>query len=92
VWHSSVAALDMEKRRTLLLDEVSESTKRVLIKTAKFLLSGVGQFPSSVEAMELAIHYRRALTDEEYSQLSPDWCSIPAVHEAGRGKVLEENT
>jgi hypothetical protein len=82
----------MEKRRTLTIVEVSESTKRVLITTAKLLLGGVGQLPSSVEQMQFAIHYRRALTDAEYSQLAPSWCSIPAVHEAGCGLILEEGT
>jgi hypothetical protein len=92
VWHASVAALDMKNRRTLSVAEVSESTKRVLIKTAKLLLGGVGQLPSLVEQMQLAIHYRRALTDAEYSQLSASWCSILALHEAGHGLILEEGT
>lgn len=82
----------MEKRRTLTVIELSESSKRVLIKVAKLLLGGVGQLPSSVEQMEVAIHYRRALTDIEYSHLAPSWCAIPAVHEAGHGILLEENT
>jgi hypothetical protein len=90
VWHASAAALDMNNRRTLTIAEISESTKRVLVKTAKLLLGGVGQLPSSVEQMQLAIHYRRALTDAEYSRLSPQWCSIPAVHAAGHGLILEE--
>jgi hypothetical protein len=81
----------MEKRYTKTMDSVSESTKRVAIKTAKALLSGVGQFPSAVEQMQLAIHYRRALTEEEYAALDPAWCAIPAVHDAGRGLILEEN-
>jgi hypothetical protein len=92
VWHASVAAIDMDKRRTLEVREVSDGTKRVLIKTAKLLLGGVGKIPSSVEQMHYAIHYRRALTEKEYSQLPQAWCLIPAVHEAGRGLVLEENT
>lgn len=82
----------MIKRRTLTLAEVSDSAKRVAIKVAKLLLGGVGQVPSSVEAMSLAIHYRRALTEAEYKDLSQSWCDIPAVHDAGRGLVLEENT
>lgn len=74
------------------MSESSESTKRVVIRTAKELLSGCGQIPSSVEQVEVAIHYRRALTDEEYATLPPSWCSIRAVHEAGNGIVLERNT
>ena len=92
MWHASVAALDMENRRTFQVVQVSDSTKRVMIKAAKLLLGGVGQIPSSVEQMQVAVHYRRALTDEEYARLPESWCSIPAVHEAGRGLVLEENT
>jgi hypothetical protein len=92
VWHASVAALDIKKQRTLTVAELSESTKRVLIKTAKLLLGGAGQLPSSVEQMQVAIHYRRALTDAEYSALTPSWCSIPAVHEAGHGLILEQGT
>ena len=82
----------MHNQRTLRVDEVSESTKRVLVKTAKLLLGGVGQLPSSVEQMMVAIHYRRALTQEEHERLSESWRAIPAVHEAGRGVILEENT
>jgi hypothetical protein len=92
VWHASVAVIDMEKRQTTPLARVPDSTKRVLVKVAKFLLGGVGQIPSAVEQMQLAIHYRRALTDKEYAALPEAWCNIPAVHEAGRGLVLEENT
>lgn len=39
--------------------------------------------------MEVAVHYRRALTDEEYALLTPEWCAIPAVHEGGHGKIIE---
>jgi hypothetical protein len=72
--------------------QVPDSSKRVVIKTAKLLLGGVGQLPSSVEQMQVAIHYRRALTDAEYATLPQAWCAIPPVHEAGRGLILEENT
>ena len=68
-------------------------TKLSMIDTAKHLLVNVGQLPSSVEDMGgVAIHYRRALTEVEYQKLSKSWCAIPAVHEAGRGNVIEENT
>lgn len=90
MWHASVAFY--EKGSAKPMDRVSESTRRVLIKTAKLLLSGVGQFPSAVEQMQVAIHYRRALTEKEYAALDPAWCAIPAVHDAGRGVILEENT
>jgi hypothetical protein len=93
VWHASVAALDLVRRRTLQVAELSDATKRVLVRTAKRLISDVGQLPSAVEQMGgVAIHYRRALTDAEHAQLSPLWCDIPAIHEAGRGIVLETNT
>lgn len=82
----------MEKRRTFQVVQVSDSTKRVLVKMAKLLLGGVGQLPSAVEEMSVAVHYRRALTDAEYAALPEAWCAIPAVHEAGRGILLEENT
>lgn len=73
--------------------ELSDSTTRVLIRTAKRLIGSVGQLPSAVESMGgLAIHYRRALTDAEYARLSPSWRAIPAVHEAGRGMILETDT
>lgn len=92
VWHASVAILDYEKGRTMLASEASPSTRRMMIRSAKAFLAGVGQLPSSVEQMELAIHYRRAITDEELAGLPQSWRCIPAVHEAGRGIVLEENT
>jgi hypothetical protein len=79
----------MVKQRTLLTEELSESTLRAVIRCAKDLLGGVGQKPSSVERMEVAIHYRRALTEAEYSLLTPAWCAIPAVHEAGHGEIIE---
>jgi hypothetical protein len=82
----------MVRQRTLLATEVSAVVRAVMINSAKALLDGVGQMPSSVELYHLAIHYRRALTTEEYSNLPPAWCAIPAVHEAGRGLILEENT
>lgn len=82
----------MKHRRTLTIAELSEPTRRVLVRVSKALISDVGQLPSSVEAMGVGIHYRRAITDEEYARLPSTWCAIPAVHEAGRGIILEENT
>lgn len=82
----------MVHRRTLKVVEVSEGTKRLMIKVAKVLLDSVGQLPSSVEQISVAVHYRRALTDDEYGLLTDEWCSIEPVHESGRGLVLEENT
>ena len=92
MWHASVAALDPNGRYLIPVQSLSLSNRRVLIKAAKMLISEVGQMPSSVEQMEIGIHYRRALTDGEYSELSPAWRAIPAVHEAGHGLVLEEGT
>lgn len=82
----------MPHGRTLLAARLSESSKRVAIKLAKALLDGVGQFPSSVEQMELAFHYRRALTEAEYAALPATWCAIPAMDGAGHGLILEQNT
>jgi hypothetical protein len=92
VWHASVAVLDMRRQRTLAIEEIPESTKRVVARTAKLLLGGVGEIPSSLEQQVVALHYRRALTEEEYAALPQSWCAIPPVHEAGRGLILEENT
>jgi hypothetical protein len=91
VWHASAAYLK-QGIFAVPIDKVSEPNKRVLIKTVKSLISDVGQLPSSVEQAEIAIHYRRALTNDEYSELPPSWCAIPPVHEAGRGVILEEGT
>lgn len=76
----------------MTVEEVSPSTRRVMVRAAKELLAGVGQLPSAVEQFTLAIHYRRAITDEEWRGLPAAWCAIPAIHEAGRGLILEENT
>lgn len=92
MWHASVAFLDMDRGRTALVEELSPSTLRVLMSTAKALLSGVGQLPSCVEAMQLGVHYRRAITDAEYALLPAAWCSILPVHQAGHGIVLEVDT
>jgi hypothetical protein len=59
---------------------------------AKEELAGVGQIPSLLEQMDVAIHYRRCLTDEEMAMLTPEWCAIPAIDEAGYGKQLEVNS
>lgn len=72
--------------------DCSPTTRRIQITMAKRLLFGVGQIPSAVELHPMAIHYRRGLTDAEYAALPVSWCNIPAVHEAGRGHILEENT
>jgi hypothetical protein len=92
VWHASIAVLDIAQRRTLTTAELDQTAFLSMIRTAKKLLSGVGRLPSSVEQHPVAIHYRRALTEDEYARLPAEWCAIPAVHEAGRGVVLEENT
>lgn len=75
-----------------LMAEVPKWLKRMCILRAKMLLNGVGQLPSSVEQMDIAIHYRRALTDDEIVGLPDAWCAIPPIHEAGHGLILEENT
>jgi hypothetical protein len=62
MWHASVAV--MPTRR------MSAATKRIAIATAKLLLAGVGhQGASSVDQTEVAIHYQRGLTDEEFTGL-----------------------
>ncbi len=66
--------------------------RKLVAEFSKSLLQGVGQLPSAVEQFEYAIHYRRAITDDEWKGLPEAWCAIPAVHQAGRGLVLEENT
>ena len=68
---------------------LSEMNKRIVIDTAKALLRDVGQVPSAVEQFELAIHYRRSLTDEELAGLPAAWCAIPPRDEGGIGIVLE---
>lgn len=90
MWHASIAVIG--KKRTLSSEEVPESSRRIVIHCAKELLAGVGQFPSSLEQMQIAFHYRRGLTDAEYERLPATWCAIPAVHEAGHGMILEIDT
>lgn len=68
------------------------SDRVLMMELAKAELSGVGEIPSALEQIKVAIHYRRALTDAEVSQLNPEWCKIPAIDLAGHGKILEENT
>ena len=92
MWHASIAVLDMVQQRTLATAELDHGAVMSAARMAKLLLAGVGQLPSAVELFQVAIHYRRALTDAEYARLPAAWCAIPAVHQAGRGVVLEENT
>jgi hypothetical protein len=91
VWYASVAVQSMVLQRTLGVAELVNGQLETAVASAKALLDGVGQLPSSVEAHPLAVHYRRSLTDAEYSALPAVWCAIPAVHEGGRGMILEEN-
>ena len=63
-----------------------------VVAAAKELLVGVGQIPSAVEQHEVAIHYRKTLSVSEIAKLSMDWCSIPAIDEAGEGILLERDT
>ena len=92
MWHASVAVLDVERGKTLAIARLSEMNKRIVIATAKAMLRGVGQVPSAVEQFELAIHYRRSLTDEELAGLPNEWCAIPPRDEGGVGIVLERDT
>lgn len=93
MWHASVAALNGPHDGPTPYATLSPSTQRLLVKVAKILIADVGQLPSAVEHMGgVAVHYRRGLTDEEYALLTPVWRAIPAVHEAGRGTILETNT
>ncbi len=92
MWHASVAVLDVERGKTLHIARLSETNKRIVIATAKALLHGVGQVPSAVEQFELAIHYRRSLTDEELAGLPAAWCAIAPRDEGGVGIVLERDT
>lgn len=92
MWHASIAALDIVRQCTVPTAELNPTVVMSLARTAKQLIAGVGQIPSAVELFPVAVHYRRALTDAEYARLPAAWCAIPAVHQAGRGLVLEENT
>lgn len=92
MWHASVAVLDLKRGRTALVQDLGDSTKRVIVRVAKQLLEGVGQLPSLVDQHQLAVHYRRAVTDAEWSLLPQQWCAIAAVHEAGVGVILEQDT
>ena len=90
MWHASIAELDMRRQRTTPAAELAPATKRLIVRAAKALLSDVGQMPSMVEQFVLAIHYRRAVTDLEIALLPEWWCHVPAVHQAGRGLILEK--
>jgi len=83
--------MDLSIGRTLCVDEVSRSTRELLILVAKNLLSGVGETPSALEQMTVAIHYRRSLAPDELAILSPAWCAIPATSLAGHGILLERD-
>lgn len=68
------------------------SERAVAIDLCRQELAGVGEVPSLLEQLEVAIHYRRCLTEAEIATLTPEWCALPAIDEAGHGKELERNT
>jgi hypothetical protein len=74
------------------VDKISDANKRLLIAASKSLLTGVGRIPSAIEQFQVAIHYRRTLTDEELAGLPAAWCAIPPIDEGGLGLVLERDT
>jgi hypothetical protein len=84
--------MDVVKGKTLRVAKLSEMNKMILIEMSKTLLHEVGQLPSTVEQWELAIHYRRSLTDLELAGLPAAWCAIAPVDEGGSGIVLERDT
>lgn len=49
------------------------------------LLAGVGTGNTRRDRSEHVLHARRRLSDAEIALLSPEWCAIPAVANAGTG-------
>jgi hypothetical protein len=92
VWHASIAAIDRNLGRCKVVSKWSAATRRCMAETAKELLRGVGQIPSTLEQGIYCLHYRRSITDAEHALLTPEWCAIPADSFAGRGFLLERDT
>lgn len=69
---------------------LNEVSKGIAIAFAKELLDGVGGRPAVLEHFnDLAVHWRKSLTDAEYAALPQEWCAMPALDAAGEGVVLE---
>lgn len=84
--------MKMRGRGPILTRDLSDTAKAIMSRVAKRLIRDVGQLPSRLELFEVAMHYRRTITDAELAMIPAFWMRLPAVHEAGRGIVLEENT
>lgn len=89
MWHASVAY--MYDRGPIPTAKLHRRKFELLKQVAKELLEGVGENPSKLEQYEVAIHYRKTLTEREIARLSMDWCAIPAIDESGEGILLEEH-
>ena len=82
-----------DRAKAVGIKHVSELNRKILIDTVKSLLDAVGKLPTALQQGELAIHYRKNMTDEEIREIPGLWCALPAMDDVGQGLVmLEENT
>jgi hypothetical protein len=85
VWHASVSSLDHAGARFLSLPR---QTRRLAVQLGVLLLNGVGEGETRREAVTLAAHFRRRLSNAELSWIDPAWLAIHAVDVAGGGTSI----
>ena len=93
VWHASVAVYSRELRG--FLNFQAEQSPKVVANVKGWgleMLEGVGAGPTWIHKGKLALHVRRALSDEELEQMvktNPGWCSIKPFDLAGTDHLME---
>lgn len=68
-----------------------EGTIRYATRRAVEALAGVGVGPVIPKSGKVAIHFRRALSEEEMGNLSSEWLAIPARDEFSEEGEVEMN-
>lgn len=93
VWHASIAVYSRELRGFLnFLGAQSPKVIENVKSWALDMLDGVGAGTTWIHKGKMALHVRRALSDEELEQMvktNPGWCSIAPQDLAGGDVLLE---
>lgn len=78
MWHVSISNLRISKGP----DYWPDGTINRAHLLANIELSGVGAGETRVDYGDIAIHFRRRVSDDELRGLSAEWLALPAIDEA----------